>query len=191
MVSLRPSVHLASIPCFVVVVVVVVCLSPSRLCLPTGRRQVVVCSTSSMTRRSTTKCRRSTQVRQPSNTLRFLFPSCCLHQPTQPSTHACVTLHAHSARVHVHVRAITNNCTRVDVLRQLQARFQELQATVWWSGGDATFYSREVCADVNSNGGFVTPYREHPEWPPAAVLAPSLSSSSSAVALSRRSFTEN
>ncbi len=53
-----------------------------------------------------------------------------------------------------------------DIVQALQRRFAELQETVWWSGGNATFFGSDVCATVRANQGFFAPFRETPEWPP-------------------------
>ena len=54
-----------------------------------------------------------------------------------------------------------------DVVENLTARFEEIQATVWWSGGNATFAGDEVCDTVNNHSGFMAPYKGHPEVPPS------------------------
>ena len=54
-----------------------------------------------------------------------------------------------------------------DVVANLTARFEEIQATVWWSGGNATFAGDEVCDTVSNHSGFMAPYKTHPELPPS------------------------
>ncbi len=53
-----------------------------------------------------------------------------------------------------------------DVIAALRKRFAELQETVFWSGGDASFDGTTFCNEVDAQHGFAAPYRTHPEQPP-------------------------